>query len=183
MPAALAVDWEAIKQAAIAGVPIPDLARQWGMIDEETGKPDTTAIRKRSSREEWPIPRAVIERAHKKLAEAKAAVANLVTDVSQDGVTLSQRPAKPVDLAADSLVDGGNEASAIAQGIALRSLRSAPKKLTVTDFGDVKTAMQIARTAAGMDRAQVQVAVALAPKWGSVVQSEAADWSEHEDEP
>lgn len=78
MPAALPVDWTAIKEAMIAGVPATDLALRFGMLkrDKDTGEPllrdgkpipDTTAIRGRCFRERWPVPASIRERATKEL--------------------------------------------------------------------------------------------------------------------
>lgn len=82
MPEALPVDWEAIKLSAVAGIPFQALATSHGLVDAN-GKPDTTAIRQRASREDWPIPsrvqrlakrrhREAMEAAHKAQALAKA---------------------------------------------------------------------------------------------------------------
>lgn len=78
MPAALPVDWTAIKEAMIAGVTAPELAARFGMWkkDPVTGEPitkegkqvpDTTAIRGRCFRERWPVPASIRERATKEL--------------------------------------------------------------------------------------------------------------------
>ncbi len=88
MPAALAVDWDAIKQAAIAGVPFRNLADNWGMAD-------TAAIRQRASREAWPIPRAIVDKAVQRLAQAKAEHSRAITAVREAAgldspVTVSQ---------------------------------------------------------------------------------------------
>lgn len=82
MAEALPVDWEAIKLSAVAGIPFQALATSHGLLDSN-GKPDTTAIRQRASREAWPIPsrvqrlakrrhREAMEAAHKAQALAQA---------------------------------------------------------------------------------------------------------------
>ncbi|OAI56039.1 hypothetical protein AYO49_04920 [Verrucomicrobiaceae bacterium SCGC AG-212-N21] len=71
MAAALAVDWDEIRECAVAGVPFIDLARRWGLLKAD-GSPDTNAIRQRSFREEWPVPRAIRVRARHKLKQALA---------------------------------------------------------------------------------------------------------------
>ena len=91
MGAALAVDWTAIKEAMIAGVPAVELAKRYSLLNED-GTPDTTAIRKRCSREKWPVPSSIMDRASKKLAEARQEAqetARAMTTNAQ-GVTVSQ---------------------------------------------------------------------------------------------
>lgn len=91
MPAALPVDWTAIKEAMIAGVPAIELARRHNLTDSE-GRPDTTAIRKRCSREKWPVPASIMDRASKKLADARQEVQETAKALSLTGqaVTVSQ---------------------------------------------------------------------------------------------
>src|SRR5687768_9494607 len=86
MPAALPVDWTAIKEAMIAGVTAPELAARFGMWkrDPETGEPitkegkqvpDSTAIRGRCFRERWPVPASIKERATKQLHKQRTQAA------------------------------------------------------------------------------------------------------------
>lgn len=159
MPLALAVDWVAVEKAAIAGV-------SYAKLSAEHGIPET-AIRKRASRYAWPTTFRTGPK---------------ITGPSQTSVTRAQNEAISVTVA-DSLAENGQKSSLLASKIALQSLARAPESLPVTSLGDVKTAMQIARTAAGLDRPQVQVAVAMSPGWGAAAQAEAKDWGEDTEEP
>lgn len=87
MPAALPVDWTAIKEAMIAGVTAQALAIRYGMVRKDAqgnpilkdGQPlaDTAAIRQRCKRERWPAPRAIIARATHNLVKARMEAAAL----------------------------------------------------------------------------------------------------------
>lgn len=80
----------------------------------------------------------------------------------------------------EMLRSNGETSSLRASQIASRSLERAPDELPVTSLGDVKVALQIARTAAGLDKAQVNMAVAMSPGWGATVTAEChtGDWIE-----
>jgi len=69
---ALPIDWEALKQAAIAGVDFRVLAIQFKLFDKH-GKPNTNAIRQRAYRESWPIAARIVRVARKNLKEAMQA--------------------------------------------------------------------------------------------------------------
>jgi hypothetical protein len=66
---ALPIDWEALKQAAIAGVDFRVLAIQFRLFDKH-GKPNTNAIRQRAYREAWPIAARIVRVARKNLKDA-----------------------------------------------------------------------------------------------------------------
>ena len=68
----LPIDWEALKQAAIAGVDFRVLAIQFRLFDKH-GKPNTNAIRQRAYRESWPIAARIVRVAKKNLKEAMQA--------------------------------------------------------------------------------------------------------------
>jgi hypothetical protein len=177
MPAALAVDWDTIKQAAIAGVPVPDLARQWGMIDPKTGRPDTTAIRKRSSREQWPIPRAVMDRAQKMMAEARKNVKQLVT---KPIVTVSQDPQNPLHVVAESTVTYGKRAQlAILAGLVpeIETAMQQPGKFRPENIKELVMVGSLAHKLAGMDKdsQEIKVNVAMFGHEGAI-QQEAETW-------
>lgn len=157
MPAALPVDWDEIKAAAIAGVPFKTLAEQWDIRDKE-GNISTNPIRQRCYLDKWIIPRAVLDKAKSQLAKAKELNKDVIKPDSS-GNTGDCLTALTV--AADNLLENGQQSSLIASQIALQSLRIAPKSLPVTSLADVKTALSVARIAAGMDKPQTAVQVNL----------------------
>ena len=61
MRAALEINWVAVEQQAIQGVPWPDIARSVADDPSDSAKVERlcATIRKRASRERWPIPRTV----------------------------------------------------------------------------------------------------------------------------
>ena len=65
----LNVDWVAIREAAIAGVPFKILAAQNGIIGKD-GKPSTGAIRVRAMREKWPVVTRLVHEAKKQAKRA-----------------------------------------------------------------------------------------------------------------
>jgi hypothetical protein len=69
----LPVDWNAIRDAAIAGVPYRAIAIQWGIIGKD-GKPNTGAIRVRALREKWPVITRIVHHAKKRAKEASQAL-------------------------------------------------------------------------------------------------------------
>jgi hypothetical protein len=69
MGEALNVDWNAIREAAIAGVPFKVLAAQFGIIGKD-GKPSTGAIRIRALRERWPVVTRLVSQAKREAREA-----------------------------------------------------------------------------------------------------------------
>ena len=72
MGEALNVNWEAIREAAIAGVPFKVLASQNGLFDKK-GKPYTGAIRVRAMREKWPVVTRLMHEAKKQAKRANEA--------------------------------------------------------------------------------------------------------------
>lgn len=165
-------EWEALKLANIRGATDEQLARQFEVTEE--------SIRKRRSRD--PVWQAAMsDRTHHSIVKTKVLQA---TDkaMSQDKPVIVTK-ANIVTLSAsvdDILRENGQQSSLRASQIASASLSAAPDSLPVASLADVKTALQIARSAAGLDRAQVQVAMALSPGWGAAVQAEASagDWEE-----
>ena len=68
----LNVNWVAIREAAIAGVPFKILAAQNGLYDKK-GKPYTGAIRVRAMREKWPVVTRLVHEAKKQAKRANEA--------------------------------------------------------------------------------------------------------------
>ena len=165
MPAALAVDWDQIKQAAIAGVSFPELARQWEMLDDE-GKPDTSAIRKRCSREGWPVPRSIMASASLRLNEAKAAqnAAREQMQAKGEAVTVVTPP-PPNAVIAGNIAEMGAKSNlhalALLQNKLQRASESPDSIRDLENVGDIVTALKGARLAAGMDKEGSQVTLNL----------------------
>ncbi len=77
-------------------------------------------------------------------------------------VTTERNALVTKDAITESLEQNGQKSNLIASRIALASLERAPDSLPVTSLNDVKTALSVARIAAGMDKAQPEVKVNLA---------------------
>jgi len=194
MATELMVDWNAVQLSAVAGVPYPALALQWGMVDEH-GRPDTNAIRQRAFREKWPVPAAVQKRArnqHKSAIESQKAArqtiqAKIVTGDITDhpkipvtAVTEAQKggflKATTNEIAAvtitDDLLANGIRGTLHAQKIALRSILHAPESLPVTSPADLQSLLKTVRIASGQDKEGTTVNVAIGGGW--------SDWPEPE---
>jgi len=170
MPAALAVDWDAIKASLIAGVPAIEVAAQWGLVDED-GKPDTQAIRKRSSREQWPIPSAIMDRVTKRVTEAKSAHAQALAMIQgqkavTNTVTVSpgaQFPTNPIDKVVDSVEKYGQRVqmsvlSALVPQIE-SAMRDTPESFRPHDLKTLSMGVGITAKLTGLDRPQQSLTV------------------------
>jgi hypothetical protein len=150
MPAALNLDWQAIRLAAVAGVELNTIALCHGLTDEY-GKPDTQAIRKRAQRENWPTPNKVRQAA---IEAAKSSIAHgdmgVVPNVSQ-GVSESLSGAKATVTVTQNLLQNGQTGSLAGQQKALRSILNAPDSLPIGSIGDLQAAVKLVRLVAGMD--------------------------------
>jgi hypothetical protein len=170
MPEALPVDWDAIREAAVAGVPFPEIAAKCGFF-QKNGKPDTTALRQRCHREQWNVPRSIVARASvhaKKAKDAHKAIlrnpeasgAGVADLIPKESVTVSQGGAGELVLAS---------LEAISARHPLRMASYLEKKLTravdgdtipeVTSWKDAQTADSMLRKALGLDKPQVAVQV------------------------
>ncbi len=179
MPVELAVDWQAIRLSAVAGVPYKTLAIQWGMLDSR-GHPDTTAIRQRASREKWPIPSAIHARAVAAQREAAKATHEARKAVSTEKsinpidnrvyVTVSQPPeqvgfsaARSGEIASvivtDNLLDLAKAGSLRFAQVAHRSLQAMPDELLIASPSDAATTVKTLRSIAGMDKEGTNVVV------------------------
>lgn len=167
--AALNVDWNAIRLAAVAGVSFKELARQHGM-------PNTDTIRQRSCREKWPIPESIIRRA--RVAAAKAAEEQEAAKkqlVERKLPYAPPPPPVPVQAkegprrAIDSCIQAGDTIATVLAALAERSgiraselaadaLDRAPD-LDIKSLTDVMTALKVTRLVAGIDKEQPQVAI------------------------
>lgn len=157
MPEALAVDWEEIKRAAIAGVPYKELADSWGLQG-------TDAIRQRASREDWPVPRRVLEKAQKQLADAEALVSKAKQDAQPASYSVSSKSnVTAVTMAAESLVlSHTRTANALVLATEKALSRFAKAPADIETWTDASTAYKLQRLAAGIDREGTQVNVNLA---------------------
>lgn len=137
MPAALAIDWSPIRDAAIAGVPFAQLAKEYE-IEEMT-------IRQRAHRHKWPVP------AHVRTLAAKhgvtVGVSKSVKEAREAGESVTH------DLAG-TLLANGEQGSLAMSNLALALLKAArPETLKpLADIGDVMTAGKAVRLPAYMDK-------------------------------
>ena len=192
MPVELAVDWQAIRLSAVAGVPYKTLAIQWGMLSAQ-GKPDTTAIRQRASREKWPIPSAIHARAVAAQREAARTTHRARQAISgeksskpidnRDSVTLSPPPENvgfsskssgetATVIVTDNLLDLAKSGSLRFAQVAHRSLQAMPDELLIASPSDAATTVKTLRSIAGLDKEGTTVNVAVGGNWG--------DWPEPE---
>lgn len=76
MPSPLPIDWNEAEKACIAGVPMHQVAQ--GMAERAGIDPERlySAIRKRASRERWPVPDAIVRRARLQAKVASGAAEN-----------------------------------------------------------------------------------------------------------
>lgn len=158
MPAALAIDWSPIRDAAIGGVPLPDLAERFGISFD--------ALRQRSLRQKWPIPSRVRAKANEQG----------VADVSQRALEQAETATATL---ADSLLRNGEQSSLIGSNLLLGLLQKATleKLQPLEHVADVVTAIKGARLTAGMDKTNTEVKVNLAMFAG---QGESEEWVEVE---
>lgn len=149
-------EWEEIKEAAISGVPINQIAERYDM---ETG-----TIYVRAHREKWPMPARIKGLIAKRAKSGEVPRGLLDNPKDENGNVRDCK--KGSELIADSLISNGEKASLIASNLALAALQKAaasPDSLAPLKFiSDVKTAMQIPRIAAGMDREGINLAVNVA---------------------
>ena len=76
MPQELPVDWVEIEKACIAGVPQRQIAQTMGASSGVDVERLYKAIRKRASRERWPVPASIIRRAQLQSLVASGKAAN-----------------------------------------------------------------------------------------------------------
>ena len=76
MPHELPVDWNEIEKACIAGVPQRQVAQTMGVSSGVDVERLYKAIRKRASRERWPVPASIIRRAQLQSLVASGKAAN-----------------------------------------------------------------------------------------------------------
>lgn len=138
----LKTDWQAIQQAAIAGVSYPVLAKRFRV--------SLDAVKQRACRGKWPVPARILRRA-KELAVSPDVTAH-------DAVTAG----------AESLLKDGQTATLHGMRILLAKLEKAAAKPSsvadIEDVQDVVAAAKGARVLAGMDREGASVTVSF--QWG-----------------
>ena len=194
MPVELAVDWQAIRLAAVAGVEYRTLAIEHGMFKAD-GKPDTNAIRQRSSREKWPVPSAIHARAVAAQREAAKQAHAARQAVSQQGQKMSQPvTGEPVTVSqpgfsaaqsgetasvtvTDNLLDLAKSGSLRFAKVAHRSLAEMPDSLPICSPSDALTTIKGLRLMAGMDSGEgskvaVQVQLWQSPAYRQATQSD-----------
>lgn len=175
----LDVDWKAIEVSAIAGVPYPAIAAQWGMFDER-GRPDTNAIRQRAFREKWPVPAAVRKRSQnqhskaiaaqeeargklreKGITEYNAIPVTRVTEAQKGGFLKTQTNENAAVIITDNLLDLAKAGSLRFAQVAHRSLQAMPEELLIVSPSDAATTVKTLRSIAGMDKEGASVVVQL----------------------
>ncbi len=143
------INWEAIKMAAIGGVPLQKLSEMNPGVTFEN-------LKVRAGREKWPLP-AKVRAVTKLLPEA------LSNEIAMQTI-------------AEQLAQNGDQGSLIASQIALKALYDAQKSkagiLPLLNIGDVKTALSTVRTAAGMDKATNAIQINVGKAWQSSVREE-----------
>lgn len=160
-----AVDWEAIKQAAIAGVMYPQLERQFGISQ---GRIRTMACRK-----QWPTPDRAKAQAEAKLREAQAELhraklrragrseeAEGVTAVTIPLIEASRREivAATITDSMDEMAQTGLMAS---MKRAFRSVMQSADFFPIESLQELNTATKLLKTCAGLDGPQVAVNLGL----------------------
>ncbi len=139
--------WAEVEKAYILAVPPAEIAAKFDV--------EVNAIHQRAHRFKWPSPaRIAKERALLK----KQSINGLSTD---NGSNVSNHKSGPSagQMVAESLQKNGERASLRASQIATNSLDDAPHSLRIQNMSDVKTALSVARIAAGMDRPQQSLTV------------------------
>jgi transposase len=142
MPNAIKSDWEAIKMLVCAGTTYREAAEQFQITE--------AVIRKRASREKWPTPRAVREKARELMAIKRKA---------QDGqhqpiVPVSQRVTNELLTAkmAENWVEKGESHRALVFEMAHSALQKTSKRPPkLQDWQDIERADKMARRAAGLE--------------------------------
>ncbi len=133
-------EWEALRIASIKGVTDEQLSRQFEVSRE--------SIRQRRFKDPvWAAATATTR------AELATKPENITAIVTGEAVKASVEA---------SLLEMGQQSSLRALQIAHKSLQRAPDELPVQNLGDLKTALSVARIAAGMDREGAEVKVNLA---------------------
>lgn len=164
-------EWDEIKDAAIAGVPITQLGERYEI-------PEGT-IYVRAHREKWPIPNRIKAMAAERANEIPNGLK--VANVSQ-----CKKEAITMEIAADSLLKNGEEGSLIASQLVLGLLRKASDKPEVlaplADVYDLTAGLKAIRLAAGMDRADGATVNVSIGGWQASVTAQIADagWIEAE---
>jgi hypothetical protein len=199
MPAALPVDWTAIKEAMIAGVTAPELAIRYGMLKRDTdgnpilrdGQPiaNTIAIRTRCCREKWAVPQAIKERAAKEVARSrreaheKARAYTMATMSQQEGggegdATLQHQP-QALEIAAFDVVKHGERLQrAILPVLSEQTevaMRDTPTSFRPTNAKELAQVVNIAWKLTGQDRPQNNTLVNLTGVWGAGAKTQ--EWS------
>lgn len=165
MPVAIqGVDWGAVRESVVLGVPLAEVAARHGVA--------VPVIKMRAMRGKWPTPKRV-----RRLADARAAGSIPPPDaptVSLPPVTTDSKQGElSTEMAADSLLALGERGSLgvakLLHGLVVRAERAPGKLAPLRDAGDLVTALKGLRSAAGLDKidSQVQVNVALFGGGGS----------------
>lgn len=160
--------WAEIEKAYIIGVSPSEIAGKYGV--------ETNAIHQRAHRFQWPSP-ARIAKERAALAKSKAQTGPNPDYSNGNSGNVSEHKTA-LSMAVDTLLENGQKSNLIASRLSLQMLQKAtesPDALKpLQDIGDVKTALSVARIAAGMDSEGGKVQVNLAMFQDGAV-SQAAD--------
>ena len=143
-------EWNTIKLASEAGVDDQQLSEDYGV--------SKASIRKRRQLDKWLTPRKIEE--EKAVAKAKALARQSPSNISQ----VSQKPSAEESIASKLLKMGETGTLALAEVALQKALFVRDNPETIDDLetiGDMSTALKLLRTAAGMDKQESNVAVAL----------------------
>jgi hypothetical protein len=133
-------NWKTIREMAVAGLSFPQLAKRCGA--------SLAAIKKRSSREKWPVPARIMRRARE-----------LSPHVTDEVVT---------DMAENLLHEGTVATCHAMKILRLKLARAVANPASIADLRDVQgvvTALKGARLAAGLDKAESAQFTFIMPGW------------------
>lgn len=167
MPAALeGIDWEAAKTALAMGARMEDVASDLGI--------KFRALQKRAQRGKWLISHTLLKRAQRAREDAQASGSTPETLKTLPGVGVSRAVSKVGNetesrekagaLALQTLERNDQKISLLSSGMALRSVEVASKRkkaLPINSVQDLDKALMISKRAAGKDKPDTAVTLAL----------------------
>lgn len=170
MPAALqGVDWEAAKTALAMGARMEDVAKDLGI--------GFRTLQKRAQRGKWLVATTAIAKAQRSLTKGELAqsVQNVIPGISglvskrgsltpDHAQKQAEIEAKGAVLALQTLERNDEKTSVLASTMALKAVENASKRkkaLPINTLQDLDKAVMITKRAAGKDREESKVTVAL----------------------
>ena len=141
----LDVDWNAIKDAAIAGVPIAKLA--------EIHQIDKFTIHKRAKRQAWSLPHIV-----QAAVQAQKGLSNYVQSPSKSGQIATQHAAETLAELGES---GALTGAKLVHGLLKRAAANPDALFPLAAVGDVAVAIRALNAATGREKASASVTLNL----------------------